>query len=243
MKANYNKKDNNKKYKKTRKYNPKYYYMFKMNTIFLNGFSLVLIALCCILFYLIYGKDSLSILNSNMSIVIILYLPYLILHEQLHSLAYVIYGADFKNITFGAHLEKGILCCLCKQKINKRNILHSLLYPFIFIGIITLIIGIVVNYPVLVILSLVNISGCSGDLVMFYHLRKLNDFEFSEYNDPIAFGLYTKNDFSKLKMLGLDYIGKKTKLETDDLRKVVISKPSIIILIIFYALMISVMFI
>ena len=229
--------------KTKRKYTKRYYYMFKMNTYFLNGFSLVLIAFCCLFFYLLYGNNSINILRENMNIIVFLYIPYLVLHEQLHSLAYVIYGADFKNITYGVHLEKGILCCLCKQRIDKRNILHSLLYPFVIIGIITLIIGILVNYPVLVILSLTNIAGCSGDLVMFYHLSKLNDFEFSEYNDPIAFGLFTKEDFSNLKMFGLDYVGKKANLVRNDLRKVVVSKTSVILLIVFYLLMILTMFI
>jgi hypothetical protein len=229
--------------KTKRKYTKRYYYMFKMNTYFLNGFSLVLIAICCLFFYLLYGNNTIPILRENMSIVVFLYIPYLVLHEQLHSLAYVIYGADFKNITYGVHLEKGILCCLCKQRINKRNILHSLLYPFIIIGVITLIIGILVNYPVLVILSLTNIAGCSGDLVMFYHLSKLNDFEFSEYNDPIAFGLFTKEDFSRLNMFGLDYVGKKASLVRNNLRKVVVSKTSAILLIVFYALMILTLFV
>ena len=216
--------------------------MFKMNTIILNSFSLILIVLCSLFFYLLYGSNSINILKDSMTIVIFLYIPYLVLHEQLHSLAYVIYGADFKNITYGVHLEKGILCCLCKQRINKRNILHSLLYPFVIIGIITLVIGIIVDYPVLVILSLTNIAGCSGDLVMFYHLRKLNDYEFSEYNDPIAFGLFTKEDYSKLKMFGLDYVDKQARLDRNDLRKVVISKTSIILLLVFYGLFILTMF-
>ena len=220
----------------------KNYYLFKMNTYILNGFSLLLMVICAFLFYFIYGNDSINILIDNSVIVMMLLIPYLVLHEQLHSLGYVIYGADFKNITFGVHLEKGVLCCLCKQRINKRNILHSLLFPFVIIGIITLIIGILVNYPILVILSLVNITGCSGDLVMFYHLSKLNGYEFSEYDDPIAFGLYTENDFSKLKMLGLDYVGKKNNLEIKDLKKVVISKPSVILLIIFYVFMLLSMF-
>ena len=231
------KKSTSKKKVTKKKYTKKSYYLFKMNTLFLNGFSLILIVLCALFFMLIYGNKTIEVLQSSMGIIIVLYIPYLILHEQLHSLAYVIYGADFKNITFGAHLEKGVLCCLCKQRISKRNILHSLLYPFTIIGVITLIIGLIIDYPVLVILSLINIAGCSGDLVMFYHLSKLNDFEFSEYDDPIAFGLYTKNDFSKLNMFGLDYVGKKASLERKDLRKVVISKQSVIMLVLFYLLM------
>lgn len=156
----------------------KNYYLFKMNTVFLNGFSLILILFCCFFFYLIYGSDSINTLYSNLDMVIILYLPYLALHELLHSLAYVIYGASFSNITYGIHLEKGILCCLCKQIIDKKNILHSLLYPFAIIGVFTLIMGLLLNCSLLVILSLTNIAGCSGDLVMFYHLRKLKDLVF-----------------------------------------------------------------
>ena len=221
----------------------KNYYMFKMNTVFLNVFSIILIILMSLVFYLIYGQESMNIINDKFIIVMLLYIPYLTLHEIFHSISYVIHGAKFKNITYGAHLEKGILCCLCKQNIDKKNILFSLLSPFIYLGIVAFIIGIIINSPVLVILALSNITGCSGDLVMFYHLSKLDNFEFSEYNDPIAFGLYTNDDFSKLKMFGLSYAGKKNKLERDDLRKVVISKSSILILLLFYALMIFTMYI
>ena len=228
--------------KKTNVKNNKKYYMFKMNMNFLNGFSILLLLLSCLIFYLIYKDKSLDTFISVYDGFILLYVPYLLLHELLHSLAYVIYGADFKNITYGVHLEKGVLCCLCKQNINKRNILYSLLYPFFFIGLITLIIGIIINNPLLIMLSLANISGCSGDLVMFYHLSKLNDFEFSEYNNPTSFGIYTSNDLSQHKMFGLNYVDTKNELERDDLRKIVISKPSIIILIIFYLSLVYMMF-
>ena len=36
-------------------------------------------------------------------------------------------------------------------------------------------------------LSVMNISGCSGDFIMFYDLVRLSEFEFSEYDDPISF--------------------------------------------------------
>ena len=214
----------------------KEYYIFKLNTNSLNAFSLILMIFCVLIFYLIYGNNSLYVLAENVTVIMVLYIPYLVLHEQLHSLGYVIYGADFKNITYGVHLDKGVLCCLCKQRIDKRNIIHSLLFPFVIIGIITLIIGILIDYPVLIVLSLVNISGCSGDLTMSYYLSKLKDFEYSEFDDPIAFALYTKQDFSKLKMFGIEYVDKRSKLEINDLRKVVVSKTSIIILIAFYAI-------
>ena len=209
-----------------------------MNTTFLNGFSLLLLVLSIFIFYLIYHENSLTVLNQNLDMVILVYVPYLILHELFHSLAYVIYGAEFKNITYGIHLERGVLCCLCKQNIDKRNILHSLLYPFFFIGVLTLIMGIILKIPTLVILSLLNISGCSGDLLMFYHLSRLDNFLFSEFDDPTSFGLYSNDDFSKLKMFGLDYVEKKKDLEKNNKEKVVVSKPSLIILFLFYLILI-----
>ena len=197
--------------------------------------------LMAILFGFIYEENTVDVFNDSYGFIILLYLPYLILHEILHSVSYVIYGADFKNITYGAHLEKGVLCCLCKQNINKRNILYSLLYPFFFIGVLTSIIGIIFHCPVLVFLSLVNISGCSGDLVMFYHLSRLRDYEFSEFDDPTSFALYTNKDFSKLKMFGLDYVGKTDKLDKTCKPKVVVSKSSVVIIILFYLLFIFMM--
>lgn len=212
--------------------------MFRMNIELLNIFSLLLIAFLCFIYFLIYGNQSLDVLYGNINLVLLLYVPYLLLHEILHSIAYVIHGAKFKNITYGMHLEKGILCCLCKQDISKKNILFSLLYPFFFIGLVTFLIGIILNIPVLVILSLLNISGCMGDFVMFYYLFKLKDYEFSEYDDPIAFGLYTDHDLSKEKMIGIDFVEVKENLERRDLRKVVVSKESVIFFALYYLFMI-----
>lgn len=214
----------------------KKYYLFKMNMKFLNLFSIIILILSCAFFYLLYGNNSLKVIGLVSDAFMLIYIPYLMFHELLHSLAYVLYGADFKYITYGAHIERGVLCCLCKQNITKKNILHSLLYPFVFIGVITLIVGIIINNPLLIILSLANISGCSGDLIMFYHLRKLNNYEYSEYDDPTSFGIYTEEDLSKKKMIGLDYIGKKDKLKRNYLEKIEFSKSSIIILIIYYIL-------
>ena len=216
----------------------KKYYMFKMNMGFINMFSILLLVLSLGIFYLIYQNDTFSVFQSVYNSFILLYIPYLILHELLHSISYVIYGADFKYITYGAHLEKGILCCLCKQNITKKNILHSLLYPFFFIGILTLVIGIIINNPLLILLSLANISGCSGDLIMFYHLVRLNNYEFSEYDDATSFAIYTSDDISQRKMPGLEYCGSSKKIERNDLKKVVVSKTSILLFILFYLLVV-----
>ena len=203
----------------------KKYYLFEMDMLWLQIMSTVLLALFALITYFIYPNISIS--NDTLGISFILIIPYMILHEIFHSISYVINGADFKNITYGSHLEKGILCCLCKQNISKRNILISLLTPFFIIGIITYIIGILTSNSILTILSIFNLSGCSGDLIMFISLSKLKNFEFSEYDNPIAFGLYSEQDLSKRKLLGLKYIEEVDGLDKEDLKKITISKGSI----------------
>ena len=210
----------------------KKYYLFEMNMNYLNVVSIVLFFLCIVVTALFYKIGIIHNWDYNMGIILLLMIPYLCLHELLHSLAYVLHGAKFKNVTYGAHLEKGILCCLCKQNISKRNILTSLLYPFVIIGVITYIIGLIFDLPILIALSIVNISGAAGDLVMFAAFVGLKDFEYSEYDNPTAFGLYSEKDLSKKKLFGLNYIGVEDKLEIKDLKKVTISKTSIIMFII-----------
>lgn len=211
----------------------KKYYLFQMKTDILNILSLVIMFILIVLLYFMYSKSIMNIFTDGFSLTFILMIPYFALHEIFHSIAYVVYGANFKNITYGAHLEKGVFCCLCKQNITKKNILISLLYPFIFLGLITLIIGIIFNIYPLILLSIMNISGCTGDFIMFYDLVRIKDFEFSEFDDPISFALYTNEDLSKSKLLGLKFLGETNKLERTINKKIEISKTAIIYCIIF----------
>ncbi len=210
----------------------KKYYLYEMKGMFLQVFSIIIFIFMGLLTYFLC--NDFKITYNDFIIIFLLMLPYLILHEILHSISYVVNGAKFKNITYGVHIEKGILCCLCKQNISKRNILISLITPFVVIGVITYIIGIILNNSILISLSIINISGCSGDLVMFFDFLRLKDFQYSEYDNPMAFGIYTKNDLSKKEMFGLKNLGSCMKLEIKDLKKIKVSKLSIVFLIIYY---------
>lgn len=209
----------------------KKYYLFKMKMGPLTMVSFILFFLMIGITYLFGYIESINyVLNMNIFLLLIIYFAYLFLHELLHSLAYVIYGGKYNKITYGISLELGVLYCLCKQNISKKNILHSLMYPFIFIGIITYIISIIFNLPILLWLSIFNISGCSGDIIMFIFISRLKNIEFSEMDDPISFAIYSKNDVSKISHYGLEYIGEKVKIERNDFTKIKVSKQSYYIL-------------
>lgn len=209
----------------------KKYYLFEMDVVVLNVLSIVLLVVLLELTEVILKNSNIDLME-NISKALVFLIPYFIFHEILHSIGYVLTGANFKYITYGAHLEKGILCCLCKQNLSKKSILISLLFPFVIIGIITYIIGIIINSPTLIILSIMNISGCSGDLMMFYSLSRIKNYEYSEYDNPLAFGLYSEDDLSKKKLPGLKYLETKEQLEIKDLKKIEISKTSWITFII-----------
>ena len=210
-------------------------YFYEMKTIPVNVIGILIIIPFIIIAVLVRSGDIKAdlemIFDSKYALLFALLIPYLILHELLHSLAYVLNGAKFKNITYGAHLEKGILCCSCKQLITKKNILWSLMYPFLFIGIVTFIIGLIFHLPILVTLSIFNISGCGGDLAMFIAFLKIKNFKFFEYDNPMAFGIVTSENLDNKKLFGLKQIKEDKVVQTID-KKVTISKTSIIIFII-----------
>ena len=219
--------------KKENKDNKKYY-IFKMNMNVLNIFSFVLLGIVIGISILIY-KDFWKEYTDNffkMGLFLLAFFGYMILHELLHALSYIIHGAKSKNITFGIHLEDNILCCLCKQDITKKNILMSLLYPFFFIGIVTYVIGAIFKLPMLFLLSIFNLSGCIGDIVMFIFISRLpKDIKFSEFDDPTSFAILSSEDLSDRKPFGLKYERTVSTLEKKDMKRLRVSKKSIIFMV------------
>lgn len=210
----------------------KKYYIYKMNTKILNVYSIILFIIM-ILFTVFLDRNLLikSFWINDYLMFIFEMILYTVLHEIIHSIFYVLNGAKFKNIYFGASLEKGILYCLCAQNISKKNILISLISPLILIGIITYIVSIIYNLPRLLILSIINISGCTGDIIMFRFIKNLKNIEFSEFNSPDSFAIYTNDKLDK-KVFGLDFLCIQESLDKGGLKKVNVSKVSIYVFLV-----------
>ena len=205
----------------------KKYYIFRMNTLILNTMSIILFLLVCLLSFLINQSLFIeSFFINDFPIFILEMILFTLMHEFLHSFAYVLNGAKFKNIYFGASLEKGILYCLCKERISKKNILTSLMFPFVIIGLITYVISLVFHLPRLLLLSLVNISGCSGDILMFNFISKLKNIEFSEHDREDEFAVYSSKKIDS-GGLGIQYVKSSNSLEISNSNKIFISRFSI----------------
>ena len=206
----------------------KKYYIFRMDTLILNVISIILFLIVCFISFLIDRSLLIeSFFINDFPIFILEMILFTFMHEFLHSFAYVLNGAKFKNIYYGASLEKGILYCLRKERISKKNILISLMFPFVIIGLITYIISIIFHLPRLLLLSLVNISGCSGDILMFNFISKLKNVEFSEFDKEDEFAIYSSKKIES-SGLGIQYVRSSCSLEVSNCSKIQVSKFSII---------------
>ena len=159
---------------------------------------------------------------------------WMILHEIIHGVSYIVYGAKAKNIKYGVVLEKGILYCKCGEYVDKKNICWSAINPFIYIGIVTLFLGFAFESLLLIILSLINISGACADILMFlFFVRRNKDMKFKEIKDSSTFLLKTTEDLSNKKFFAVKI---KEELEKDDFKEndkiITISKGSKWVLII-----------
>lgn len=77
---------------------------------------------------------------------------------------------------------------------------------------------------------------------MFNFIRKLKNIEYTEFDDPISFAIYTDEDLSNLKPLGLKYIDSKNDVKREELKRITVSKISIVSFI-FLILLSIIMFI
>ena len=112
--------------------------------------------------------------------------------------------------------------------------------PFMVIGVITYVISIIFNIPLLALLSIINISGASMDLAMFFYICRLKDVTYSESGEPDEFVLISSEDLTKKKSLFLKVVNvkdyKKSDYEFPKNNKIDITKTSIVILILFLLL-------
>ena len=208
------------------------YYTYKMNMLVLNVFSVVLLIFMVILTYLLCGNlDFIEDINLVSIVCVVLWV---FLHEILHSIGFMSLGkVKSKNVVFGIELEKGIFYCMCKQEISKINIIISLLFPLVLIGLITYCLGLYFNNNLLILLSVFNISGAVGDIAMLIDIIRMpNDIKYLDLDDTTSFTILSKSDLSENKYISIldkkgaynDRVKAKdyTKLKISDVSKVFI---------------------
>ena len=216
------------------------YYKYKMKTGPMNIYALLLFIVCYAVIYFIFGSEYLV----ADSITILVMILWFILHEFLHYIGFLCSkDVKTKNLFLGMFIEKGIFYCMCKKQIDKKGIIVALLFPLFFIGIVTLIIGILIKSSLLIFVSIANISGAAGDILMFFQIIRFpKDIKYVDVDDCSGYYILSKKDISNIKTPAL-HLEESGELNEDMLkhkynRKIVITKTSWIFLIIILVLVI-----
>ena len=110
------------------------------------------------------------------------------------------------------------------------------MFPFLMIGVITLIIGMILNQFELVYLSILNIVSSIGDIVMIiYFLKAPRDIIYLDLDDCTSFTVVSKEEIESIKVIGIHLVDKgiyeEEKIYSKDKRKIVISKASYLLII------------
>ena len=217
------------------------YYKYTMNITWANILAIIImiVTIIPVTKYINYFFENDL---KNLVLLCLLYIIWMFLHEALHGLAHILCGVKPKELSYGAKLEKSVLFCLVRREVSKKDILISLIFPFFFIGVVTYIVALIIDSPMLALLSVFNMSGASMDLIMFYHFSKMkNDITYIEPGDGTSFYLMSNNPVKKLFGLKLVEEGeyKKDMFKDIKYKSFDISKTSLIILIV-YIVMVSI---
>lgn len=212
------------------------YYKYVMDMKVFNILSIFLFFPLFIIIYLLGLSTKIDLYF------LVYYFLWMFLHEILHGIGFLLNkNIDESNVVFGVCLEKGILYCMCKQEIGKKQIIISLLFPFIFIGVVTFFVGIILNNSMLQLLSLFNIVGCIGDLFMFFFFVRLPDFSYVDLDDCTGFVLVSNNDLKRYKFIGLKCIESgdyKNLGKASNFKRINVSKFSYVVFFVIFVFLI-----
>ena len=197
-------------------YVKKNYYKFELNVTLLSILSIVLLIGLVMLDALLVGDRVISFNDDSFTWILFAYFGYIVLHEICHGIGFTLFVKNKKNVKYGAALEKGVFYAMCQERISKKGIIISLIFPIIFLTLIPYPIALIMEWPLLEVLALANLASAVGDLALLGLAVKLpGDVQYIDYDSVIGAYFVSEKDLSKYKALCCKYV--ETGEDSDDL--------------------------
>jgi len=139
-----------------------------------------------------------------------------------------------KNSSFVFRIEKGDIYSMCSKQIYKTRALLTLIIPFIILGILPIIGGLIFKNLYVLLVGVINVMFNVRDVIMFIMILSLNT-KVLKYEDDInkdKVVLELRKDFSNYKNVLIKKVTKLEDYDNDD-SLFVISKWSVLIVILF----------
>jgi len=220
------------------------YYKYQMNTLALNILAIIVFILLDILVSYTFNWHFEDINEFHFLLIIL----WFIIHELLHYVGFLTdKNVSPKNLLLGMRIEVGILYCMCKKPICKKSILVALIFPLFFIGILTMAIAYIIKSSPLMLLSMINISGAVGDIIMSIQMIKMpKNIKYVDGDDSTGYYILSEKDVSSIKLpfvkLNDSGLYEPDKILSKDTKKVIITKKSYIFLAVYLIIFILLMF-
>lgn len=127
-------------------------------------------------------------------IFIVAFIAGLVIHELLHGIAWMLAThCSWKNISFG--FIKGNPCCHCNRPMDKRSYVIGALTPFILLGLIPWLAGILAGTWYLISFGAIYIAGAMGDILMVWAIRhEANDTKVYDHPSEAGCFIYRKEE-------------------------------------------------
>lgn len=161
------------------------------------------------------------------------YVGYVILVFILYEIVkLIIYGR--KNSSFVFRLDKGDIYCRCINQIYKKRAMIALIVPFILLGVLPIIGGLVFKNIYVFLIGTINVMFNIRDVIMFIMILSLKTkvikYEDEKSKDKVVLEL--RKDFSNYKNILIKKITKLEEFLNDD-SLLVISKWSVFMVVLF----------
>lgn len=207
------------------------YYKFEVDMKYMNILAIVSYIPLAIIIVVFKDFFSKTFSSNLMYLYLIGIILYFLLHEVCHGIGYSIFAKDKKNIKYGVAIEKGALYALCQERLSKKAIIISLLFPIIFLTIIPIVIGIPLKLPTLILYALLNLIGAVADITMCILILKLpDDIEYIDYNSDIGAYFISKKNIENIKVKGFKCVSSgihSKELIDKTIKRFTITKKSI----------------
>lgn len=101
------------------------------------------------------------------------YILLIVLHEAFHLIGFYLFGkVPWNSMNYGVNLKMGIAYATTNIPLPNHAMKKALLLPFWTTGVLPMLIGYIIQSPMLVLLGVWLIAGAAGDFAMYKELKK-----------------------------------------------------------------------
>ncbi len=134
-----------------------------------NAFAVILLIPLFVIGYGLYFliHRDLALYRFNIIVFIVVFLALIVVHELIHGLCWSIFTPHrFQDIEFGLMKPSMTPYCTCLVPLKKQQHIFGTAMPFLVLGLLPMIMGIVLKQPDLLFLGIMMADGAAGDLMV-----------------------------------------------------------------------------